>query len=143
MAHTSKPLPAGSPLRAERGDGGGRRGGRRCRSPAAAGPLPPPPPGTGAAQMMLAGAKTGVTHSVSAISQPQDSGAQTLSRSSSVCGGFPWKSWTAFLQAGDTRGEQPLPKCCRMGPGNGELRGSPRATAPSAQSELSCLQLPQ
>lgn len=63
-----------------------------------------PFPGTGAAQMMLAGVKTGVTQSVSAISQPQDSGAQTLSRSSSVCGGFPWKNWMAFLQGRDTQG---------------------------------------
>lgn len=55
--------------------------------------------------MIPAGAKTGVTQSVSAISQPQDRGVQRLSRSSSAWGGFPWKSWTAFLQVETPEGE--------------------------------------
>lgn len=54
------------------------------------------------AQMIPAGAKTGVTQSDSAISQPQDRGVQMLSWSSPGCGGFPRKSWTVFLREGDT-----------------------------------------
>lgn len=75
-------------------------------------PLPVPPQdlshcgsSSHIAQMMPAGAKTGVTQSVSAISQPQDRGVQRLSRSSSAWDGFPWKSWTAFLQVETPQGE--------------------------------------
>lgn len=94
--------------------------------------------------MMLAGVKTGVTQSVSAISQPQDSGAQMLSRSSSVCGSFPWKSWTAFLQAGDTRGGargSSPPEMPRDGPGEGGPQGMSHPS--EQQPEPSCLWLPQ
>lgn len=86
---TSKPSPTGAPS-AARGDAAG------------------PAPGATAAQMMPVGAKTGVTQSDSAISQPQDSGAQTLSRSSSLCGGLPWNSWMVFLQKGRHGGSSPL-----------------------------------
>ena len=85
--------------------------------------------------MMLAGAKTGATQSVSAISQPQDSGAQTLSWSSPVCGGFSWRSWTAFLQVGDSgegsKGVRTLPKCCTRDLGKGEFGGVSHSPEPS------------
>lgn len=42
---------------------------------------------TGPAHMMLAGVKTGPTHKVSVISQPQDRGLHTPSASSSCSGG--------------------------------------------------------
>lgn len=68
------------------------------------------------AQMMPAGVKTGGTQRDSTISQPHDSGVQALSWSSSAGGGFPWRSWRAFLQAEIPRGSRghPLTKCHRM-----------------------------
>lgn len=77
-----------------------------CRVPAWAFP----------AQMMLAGVKTGGTQRDSTISQPHESGVQALSWSSSAGGGFPWRSWRAFLQAQTPRGSRrhPLMKCHRM-----------------------------
>lgn len=92
------------------------RGAGRCRGTC---------PGAAAAQMMPVGAKTGATQSDSAISQPQDSGAQTLSRSSSLCGGLPWKSWMVFLQRGRHGGAAPC-ETLQDGSGEGGAQGLSR-----------------